>query len=106
MTKHKETIEVVVAEPIVEPTPSPIKMPKKAKKEQIKVFAGTAVKLVSCPIYVEDTAVRSYANKTGTYYIYNGKESHGRYALVNSIQNVNRTPASAYVIGWIDAKNV
>lgn len=63
---------------------------------------GDAVNLVNKPLYASSSSTKFVSKKTGTYYIYDGVKTNGRYRITNSVQNCGRTPVASYVTGWIE----
>lgn len=65
--------------------------------------AGAAVNLNSVPLYASSDSGSPAAYKTGTYYIYDGKEFNGRYRICDA---GNAGKGSDYIIGYIDKKYI
>lgn len=63
---------------------------------------GEAVKLSKKPLYASASAKSSVGKKTGTYYIYDGVKTNGRYRITNQAKNCGKTPMWLYVTGWIE----
>lgn len=62
--------------------------------------AGMMVTLHNTPLFVSATAKEPAVRKSGTYYIYDGKELSGRYRLTNSPARVGKTPVGDNVTGF------
>lgn len=60
------------------------------------------VTLHNTPLYVSATANTPAVRKSGTYYIYDGKEINGRYRLTSAPQRAGRTPIAENVTGYAD----
>ena len=52
------------------------------------------------------TASSATSTKTGTFYIYDGKQTSGRYRITNSASNVGKAPVASYVTGWVNASDI
>lgn len=76
------------------------------KPIQQKPIAGLAIKLCDTPLFVTATATNCVRKITGTYYLYDGILTSGRYRITNNPSRVNKTPLGANVTGWINAGNV
>ena len=74
------------------PTPTPTKTPK----------AGQAVNLRGVNLYAAASASIPVRQITGTYYLYDGKLTNGRYRITNNASNAGKKPMVLYVTGWID----
>ncbi len=82
--------------------PNVIKVGQKLTIPEAKSYAkGAKISLKKAPVYASASATNYSAVLTGTYYIYDGKESNGRLRITNRKDNVGRTPMSIYVSGWI-----
>lgn len=67
---------------------------------------GRAVRLDNVALYGSATAKTAAGRKTGTYYLYDGKEISGRYRITNSAANCGRTPTGSYVTGYINKADI
>ena len=73
-----------------------------AAKPAAKTYKkGQAVKLSNTPLYISSTAKNAVSKKTGTYYIYDGIKTKGRYRITNKVANCGKKPAGLYTTGWI-----
>ncbi|WMJ23447.1 N-acetylmuramoyl-L-alanine amidase [Paludicola sp. MB14-C6] len=70
-----------------------------------KPHAGQRVELQSIGLFT--TAYSSVAARkiSGTYYLYDGILTNGRYRITNSPSRVNKQPLGVNVTGWINAGN-
>ena len=66
--------------------------------------AGAKIELSGVPVYISSTASTVSAYKTGTYYLYDGKDFCGRYRICENAADIGKSINS--VIGYIDAKYV
>ena len=64
--------------------------------------AKTKVTLDKTPLYASATAKRPAAYKTGTFYIYDGKEISGRYRITSSPDRAGKTPVGENVTGYVN----
>lgn len=62
----------------------------------------TKVTLDNTPLYASATAKRPAAYKTGTFYIYDGKEISGRYRITNSADRAGKEPIGENVTGYVN----
>lgn len=62
----------------------------------------TKVTLDNTPLYASATAKRPAAYKTGTFYIYDGKEISGRYRITNSADRAGKKPIGENVTGYVN----
>ena len=60
------------------------------------------IQLHETPIYTSATAKSAVAKITGTFYLYDGKESHGRYRVTNSMEYAGMFPKSANIKGYVN----
>lgn len=67
---------------------------------------GQKVKLNHALIYTSSTTTKSNCCLNGTYYLYDGVNSKGRYRITNSLINCGRMPMSLYVTGWVNKKDI
>ncbi len=64
------------------------------------------VALDNTPLYVSATAKTPAARKSGTYYIYDGKEINGRYRITSSPQKALKTPIGENVTGFVNKNDI
>lgn len=64
--------------------------------------AKMMVTLQNTPLYVSATAKTPAARKSGTFYIYDGKEINGRYRITSSPERAGKTPVGKNVTGYVD----
>ena len=62
--------------------------------------AGDTVKLNKGKLYLSSTG-NVAVTRTGTYYLYDGKDYNGRYRVTNSLARVGKTPVVLNVSGWV-----
>ena len=67
---------------------------------------GRAVRLDNVALYGSATTKTAAGRKTGTYYLYDGKEINGRYRITNSAANCGRTPTGSYITGYINKADI
>ena len=68
-----------------------------------KSFAAKEkVALNKTPLYASATAKSPAAYKTGTFYIYDGKEIYGRYRITSSPDRAGKTPVGENVTGYVN----
>jgi len=67
-----------------------------------KFAAKTKVTLNKTPLYASATAKSPAAYKTGTFYIYDGKEIFGRYRITSSPDHAGKTPVGENVTGYVN----
>lgn len=60
------------------------------------------VTLHNTPLYVSATAKSAAAKKSGTFYIYDGKELNGRYRITSSPERAGKTPIAQNVTGYVN----
>lgn len=58
--------------------------------------------LHNTPLYVSATAESPATKKSGTFYIYDGKEINGRYRITNTPARAGKTPISDNVTGYVN----
>lgn len=68
--------------------------------------AGKAVTLNSCPLYAADYEKAYRSTVSGTYYLYDGWKSAGRYMICSAPSRCGAMPSEKYVTGWIDEEFV
>lgn len=73
-----------------------------AKTETVKKApkAGDTVKLSKGKLYLASKGSAA-VTRTGTYYLYDGKNIHGRYRVTNKKSRVGKLPVALYVSGWV-----
>lgn len=64
------------------------------------------VALQNTPLYISATAKTPAARKSGTYYIYDGKEINGRYRITSSPQKALKTPIGENVTGFVNKGDI
>ncbi|MGN0520297.1 MAG: glycoside hydrolase family 25 protein [Candidatus Fimenecus sp.] len=64
--------------------------------------AQMMVTLHNTPLYVSATAKKPAAHKSGTFYIYDGKEINGRYRITSSPARAGKTPMAENVTGYVN----
>ncbi len=64
------------------------------------------VALQNTPLYISATAKTPAARKSGTYYIYDGKEINGRYRITSSPQKALKTPIGDNVTGFVNKSDI
>lgn len=64
------------------------------------------VALDNTPLYISATAKTPAARKSGTYYIYDGKEINGRYRITSSPQKALKTPIGDNVTGFVNKGDI
>lgn len=62
--------------------------------------------LTETPIYASATAKAAVARVKGKFYIYDGKEIHGRYRITSSVECVGKRPISANIKGYVNKFDV
>lgn len=67
---------------------------------------GRAVRLDNAALYGSASAKTAAGCKTGTYYLYDGAETSGRYRITNSAANCGKTPTGKYVTGYINKADI
>ena len=80
-----------VAPPSTEPDPVPRPAGPKA---------GDVVKLNKGKLYLSSVGSAAVA-RTGTFYLYDGKNVHGRYRVTNKKSKVEKKPIATNVSGWV-----
>ena len=63
---------------------------------------GDKVVLTNKPLYANASTKISVGKKSGTYYIYDGVKTNGRYRITNKPNNCGKTPIWMYVTGWVE----
>lgn len=86
--------------------PKPVPAPPSKPVPDLKFAPRQTVRLSKTPLYVSSTAKRPAARKTGTYYIYDGKEIRGRYRLTSSPARAGKRPVALNVTGWINESDL
>lgn len=64
------------------------------------------VTLHNTPLYVSSTAKTPATKKSGTFYIYDGKELNGRYRITNSAERAEKTPMAQHVTGYVNKSDL
>ena len=70
-----------------------------------EIAAGAVVEIEGVPLYISSTATSPVGYRTGTYYLYDGKNFNGRYRICNA-SDVGKTPVGEHVTGYIDAQYI
>ncbi len=78
-----------------EPTPPAAEFPPKMM-----------VALHETPLYVSATAKKAAATKSGTFYIYDGKEMNGRYRITSSPERAGKKPIADNVTGYVNKSDL
>lgn len=68
--------------------------------------AGQKVELKNAPLYATATTNKVAARKTGTFYLYDGKNMSGRYRVTNTASRVGKTPVGQSVTGYVNAEDL
>ena len=63
--------------------------------------AGDAVQLAKGKLYLASTGAVG-VTRTGTFYLYDGKQVNGRYRVTNKKERVGKTPVVLNVSGWVE----
>ncbi len=63
--------------------------------------AGDTVRLEKGKLYLASTGTAG-VTRTGTFYIYDGKQVNGRYRVTNKPERVGKIPIALNVSGWIN----
>ena len=66
----------------------------------------TVLALYNTPLYVSSTAKTPSAHKSGTFYIYDGKELNGRYRITSSAERAGKTPMADNVTGYVNKSDL
>ena len=74
-----------------------VRPPEDAPK---KPKAGDVVKLDKGKLYLSSVGAAA-VTRTGTFYLYDGENIHGRYRVTNSKSRVGKKPLANYVSGWV-----
>lgn len=64
------------------------------------------VTLHNTPLYISSTAKKASAKKSGTFYIYDGKELNGRYRITSSAERAGKTPIADNVTGYVNTSDL
>ena len=67
---------------------------------------GDKIKLSNAPLYAASTDKKGVTNKTGTFYMYDGKKVNKKYRITNAASRVGKTPIGTNVTGWVDEKDI
>lgn len=65
-----------------------------------------AISLYNTPLYISSTAAKESTKKSGTYYIYDGKEINGRYRITSSAERAGKKPISDNVTGYVNKTDI
>lgn len=68
--------------------------------------AKMMVTLHNTPLYVSATAKTAAAKKSGTFYIYDGKEINGRYRITTASERAGKTPIAQNVTGYVNKSDL
>lgn len=68
--------------------------------------AKMMVTLHNTPLYVSATAKTAASKKSGTFYIYDGKEINGRYRITSSAERAGKTPIAQNVTGYVNKSDL
>lgn len=104
---ERKKMGVAIAKGILKTLGITYKEPTATKTESKKPAAaktykkGAAVKLTKTPLYISSSAKKAVGTKTGTYYIYDGIKTNGRYRITNKANRCGKKPAALYVTGWV-----
>ncbi len=66
----------------------------------------TMLSLYNTPLYVSSTAKTPAARKSGTFYIYDGKEINGRYRITSSAERAGKKPIADNVTGYVNQSDL
>lgn len=80
--------------------------PSEPEKPVQKFPPKTLLSLHNTPLYVSATAKTPAAYKSGTYYIYDGKEINGRYRITSSVERAEKTPIADNVTGYVNTSDL
>lgn len=98
-----ETINYIPPVVTVKETP---KATTNAAEPVKAIKQGTPVNLSKTKLYGSSVAKEHATTKTGTFYLYDGKEVKGRYRITTKPEYCGKTPLVKYVTGWIDKSAV
>ncbi len=73
---------------------------------KVSYTQGSKVTLKNTNVYTSSTATKASGIKTGTFYLYDGKNTKGRYRITTSKANCGKTPPANYVTGWINKTDI
>lgn len=68
--------------------------------------AGTKLSLNNVNLYVSSSAKTPTTRVSGAFYLYDGITVNDRMRITNSSGNVEKTPMSTYVTGWINKSDI
>ena len=71
------------------------------KPPAAKPKAGDKVTLDKGKLYRSSVGAAA-VTRTGTFYLYDGKQVHGRYRVTNLKSRVGKKPLETYVSGWVE----
>ena len=63
---------------------------------------GVAIKFSGKPLYKDSTTKKVSKKLDGTYYIYDGVKTNGRYRITNKANRCGKKPIWMYVTGWVE----
>lgn len=66
-----------------------------------EIKAGAAVQLSNAPFYYTSNSKQPSTHKSGTFYVYDGKDYSGRYRITNTAARCGKTPVGKNVTGWV-----
>lgn len=67
---------------------------------------GTKLTLSNVKLYTTATSTVVKRTAHGTYYLYDGIILGNRYAVVNAVEHIGKTPSSVYIKGYISVDDV
>lgn len=67
---------------------------------------GRAVVLTDCPLYYTSMVKEKTTTVSGTYYLYDGILTAGRYRITNLQERCGKLPIGRNVTGWVDASYI
>ena len=62
---------------------------------------GDKVTLKNAPLYASASSTKAVGSKSGTFYIYDGIKTNGRYRITNKLANCGKKPMASYVTGFV-----
>lgn len=57
-------------------------------------------------LYTDSEATTANKAEGGIYYLYDGANKNGRYAVTTKPEFVQNTPKAHYITGWVEEKHV
>lgn len=94
-----ELLGLTYAPPIVE------KPKEQVFEVKAEPMAGDTVELNNGKLYVASTGDKAVV-RTGTFYLYDGKEVNGRHRVTNTPDRVNKQPVASNVSGWVNLAEI